>query len=288
MKEEIKMTKTRWIGLSIGIVLILAAFGVMAWQSLALTSVQNVALAQAAATATPTTSPQQPNAAPTVTTSSIGSAFWTELASKLGVSADTLKADALQVRKDMLDQAVKDGRLTQAQADQLKQDLDADKLIAPIYIGGGSRGQFGPGFRGPGKGQPPAPGSPAPGSGQPPAPGSRGPNNAQPTTPNVRGRGPGFGVGFGTAELEAVAKVLNLSSSDLVTQLRAGKTLADIAKAQNVDQAVVKQAIIDARKAEIDRELADGLITQAQADTLKARLTLDNIDLTRTPFFGFH
>ena len=121
------MTKSRWIGLSIGIVLILAAFGVVAWQSLALTATQNVASAQAAPTATPTTTTQKPNAAPNVTTSSIGDAFWAALAAKLGVSVDTLKADAVQVRKDMLDQAVKDGRLTQAQADQLKQQLDANK-----------------------------------------------------------------------------------------------------------------------------------------------------------------
>ncbi len=259
------MTKTRWIGLGIGAVLILAAFGVVAWQSLALPSSTSVAAAQAAPTATPTsvlpsTSPQQPSAAPTVTTSSIGDAFWSGLAAKLGVSVDTLKADAVQVRKDMLDQAVKDGRITQAQADQFKQQLDANKLIAPIYIGRGNLPPTAPGFRGPGNGQQPLPGF----------------------------RGRGFGFGFGTTELEAVAKVVNLSPSDLITQLRGGKTLADIAKAQNVDQATVKQAIIDARKAEIDREVTDGLLTQAQADSLKSRLTPDNIDLTRTPFFGFH
>jgi hypothetical protein len=261
------MTKSRWFGLGVGVLLILAAFGVVAWQSLALPSSQNVAAAQAAPTATPTTvtpstSPQQPSAAPTVTTSSIGDAFWSGLAAKLGVSVDTLKADAVQVRKDMLDQAVKDGRVTQAQADQLKQQLDANKLIAPIYIGRGNGQQPFPGFRGPGNGQPP--------------------------TPGLRGRGPGFGFGFGTAELEAVAKAVNLSPSDLITQLRGGKTLADVAKAQNVDQTTVKQAIIDARKAEIDRQVTDGLLTQAQADTLKTRLTPDNIDLTRMPFFGFH
>ena len=268
------MTKTRWIGLSIGIVLILAAFGVVAWQSLALPGVQSVAFAQAAATATPapTTSPQQPNTAPTVTASSIGDTFWAGLAGKLGVSADTLKADAVQVRKDMLDQAVKDGRATQAQVDQLKQQLDANKLIAPIYLGP-ANGQQAPNFRGPGYGGPFGPGFRGRGNGQPLAPGYR---------------GPGFGFGFGTTELEAVAKVLNLSSTDLTTQLRGGKTLADIAKAQNVDQATVKQAIIDARKAAIDREVADGLITQAQATTLESRLTADNIDLTRMPFFfGF-
>jgi Protein of unknown function (DUF2680) len=257
------MTRSRWIGLGVGVVLILAALGVAAFQSLALPVVREVASAQAAAPATPTPGPNG-------TTSGIGDAFWTALAAKLNVSVDTLKADAIQVRKDMLDQAVKDGRITQAQADQLKQRLDANGLIAPIYIGPGNRGPFGPRFRGPYNRPAPAPGiiTPRPGVGP--------------------GRGFGYGFGFGTAELEAVAKVLNLSSSDLVTQLRGGKMLADIAKAQNVDQAPVKQAIIDARKAEIDRQVTDGLITQAQANTLEAQLTPNNIDLTRRPFFfGF-
>lgn len=260
------MTKSRWVGLSIGLVLILAAFGVMAWQSLTLVAGQSVALAQGGPTATPPASPSNPSTAPTVTTSSIGDAFWVALAAKLGVSADTLKADAVQVRKDMLDQAVKDGRVTQAEADQLKQKIDANSLIAPIYIGPGNRGTLGPKFQGPA--------------------------NRRPFGPGFRGIGPGrgfgFGYGFGAAQLEAVAKVLNLSATDLVNQLSSGKTLADVATAQNVDQAKVKQAIIDSRKAEIDREVADGLITQAQANTLESRLTPDNIDLTRKPFFfGF-
>lgn len=255
------MNKTRWIGLGIGILLIAAAFGVVAWQTVTMTGGQNLALAQAPATPTP--GPVNPSTPPKSgpTTTDIGNTFWTQLAAKLGVSLDTLKADAIQVRKDMLDQAVKDGRITQAQADQLKQKLDANGLIAPIFIGPGG-GRFGPGLRGPKSGQPLAPG----------------------TTPRGVGpRGFGFRFGFGSAELEAAAKSLNLSAADLVTQLRGGKTLADVAKAQNVDQAVVKQAIIDARKAQIERELTDGLITQAQATALEANLTPDKIDLTR-PF----
>lgn len=254
------MTKSRWIGLGIGVMLILAAFGLVALQTLAIPVVQNVASAQAAG--------ETPTPAPTATTSSIGDTFWAALAAKLGVNVDTLKADALQVRKDMLDQAVKDGLIAQAQADQLKQQLDSNKLIAPIYIGPGA-GRFGPGFRGPGGGQP-LPRFRGRGYGTLPAPGVR---------------GPGFGFGFGATELEAVAKSLNMASADLVTQLRGGKTLADVAKAQNVDQSVVKQAIITAHKAEIDREVADGLLTQAQATALEARLTPDNIDLTRRTFF---
>ncbi len=85
--------------------------------------------------------------------------------------------------------------------------------------------------------------------------------------------------------IRTVAKSLNLSPADLVTQLRGGKTLADVARAQNVEQAMVKQAIIDARKAEIEHQVTGGLLTQAQANALEANLTPNNIDLTRMGFF---
>ncbi len=89
-----------------------------------------------------------------------------------------------------------------------------------------------------------------------------------------------------TATLEAVAAALNMKPADLIAQLQAGKTLADIATAQNVDQAKVKQAIIDATKAQIQKEVQDGIITQAQADQQLANLTPEKIDLTQIRGFG--
>jgi urease accessory protein UreF len=88
-------------------------------------------------------------------------------------------------------------------------------------------------------------------------------------------------------ELDAVAKALNLTAAQLVEQLSSGKSLAEIAKAQNVDEAKVKQAIIDAANAQLDRAVQAGLMTQAQANGLKARLTPDRIDLTRVWWWGF-
>ena len=173
-------------------------------------------------------------------------AFWNALASKLGISPDNLKSDVITAEKDVIEQAVTNGQLTRAQADRLEQQLSTNAPLVPFF--GGMRG--GPG--GPGRGD----------------------------------RGFLGGPLGGVNTLEAIANALNMKPADLSAQLQSGKTLTDIATAQNVDQAKVKQAIVDAVKAEIQREVQDGLITQAQADQMLSNLTPDQIDLTRTPWLG--
>jgi hypothetical protein len=265
--EEVCMTKGRVIGLGIGILLIIAAFGIVLWQGMSATAT-GVAFAQTAATPTaapttaPSTAPQQQQQ------QAIGDTFWTMLAAKLGVSADDLKSKAVATRQEMIDQAVKDGRITQDQANAIKQRITSNNIIAPIPLPRSAQGNpnvpgrgFGP-FRNPNFG------------------------------PNFRNGFPGmmFGrgvLGGGLQELQAVAKALNLDPKALIEQLAQGKTLADIAKAQNVDEATVKQAIIDARNAQIDQLLSYGLISQVQADALKAQLTPDKIDLTRPFWFPY-
>lgn len=248
------MTKVRVLGLGLGILLILAAFGLVLWQGMNV-PITSVAFAQGGTTATPT-----PSGSPPAQQQQIGDTFWGILAGSLGVNADDLKSKALAARQQMLDQAVKDGRITQAQADALKQRLTSNNLIAPIPLP----------FNGQGNQQFPFRGGPGP---------ARGPNGGF--------GGFEFGGGDRLAELTAVAKALNLDAKALVTQLSQGKTLADVAKAQNVDEATVKQAIIDTRTAQIDQLLSLGLISQAQADQEKSQLTAANIDLTRPVLFGF-
>lgn len=82
----------------------------------------------------------------------------------------------------------------------------------------------------------------------------------------------GFGIGRFGDDVEALAKILNLSVDQLRTQLREGKSLADIAKAQGVDpQKVIDQLVTDAN-AKIDAAVKDGRLTQAKADDIKAAL----------------
>jgi hypothetical protein len=73
----------------------------------------------------------------------------------------------------------------------------------------------------------------------------------------------------------------------LVEQMSQGQSLADIAAAQGVDEAAVKDAIIKYFTAKIDEQLSLGLISEVQANQLKANLTPDSIDLSRGLQFRF-
>lgn len=83
----------------------------------------------------------------------------------------------------------------------------------------------------------------------------------------------GFGRGiFGQAELEAAAKVLGMTADELSTQLWGGRTLAELADKAGVDLQAVRDAVEAAREAAIkdaiEQAVADGYLTQEQADWL--------------------
>jgi DNA-binding CsgD family transcriptional regulator len=68
---------------------------------------------------------------------------------------------------------------------------------------------------------------------------------------------------FATATL---ATTLKLTETELQTELKSGKTIKQIADAQNVDIADVKTTLTAAFKAHLDEEVASGEHTQAEAD----------------------
>ena len=142
-----------------------------------------------------------------------------DAAKRLHVAPAELR-DALAKAQDaQLDQAVKDGTLTQQQADAIKARRKQDGRV----LGGGGRG------------------------------------------PGRHGGGPG-------RLIDPAAKALGLSRQELATQLRSGKTLAEIAKAESKDLADVKTAIKMAATEQLDAAVKAGRLTDAQRDAEVAEL----------------
>ena len=155
-----------------------------------------------------------------------GSDFLDSVAKHLGVTPQKLKDATKAAAIDQVNADLAAGRITQAQADQLKKRIEAGDGVL-----GGPRGPgFGPGPGGPG------------------------------------GAGLGFGRPNIAHEIAAAATYLGLSEADLRTKLRGGQSLADLAKAQSKDVAGLKTAILDAAKADLDKAVADKKVTQSQAD----------------------
>ena len=96
------------------------------------------------------------------------------------------------------------------------------------------------------------------------------------------------GPGMGQAELEAAAKVLKMTSDELSTALKNGKTLADLATTAGVDIKDVQAAIAAAHTAElrtrIQAGVTDGSLSQAKANWLLEGLDQGYLD---GPGFGF-
>jgi hypothetical protein len=90
--------------------------------------------------------------------------------------------------------------------------------------------------------------------------------------------GPAFGFGFG-ADSAAAAKYLGLDASALRDKLRAGQSLADVAKAQNKDVQGLEDAIVASQKARLDQAVSDKKLTQSQADDVLAKLKAHVADL---------
>ena len=89
---------------------------------------------------------------------------------------------------------------------------------------------------------------------------------AAPTTPSlVKADRP--------SPLATVSKALGITEAELKTELEAGKSISDVAKAKNIDLATVKAALLAEAKAHIDAEVAAGKLTAAEGVTKLAEKT---------------
>jgi hypothetical protein len=173
-----------------------------------------------------------------------------DAAKRLNVTPDALRGALGAAEDAQLDQAVKDGKLTQAQADAIKKR----RADSGTVLGGPGVAGVHPGFRtgGPGGG-------------------------------GFGGPGLAFKRGAGGA-LDAAAAALGLRLDDLVTKLQAGKSIADIAKDQGKSLDDVKAAITAGVTKELDQAVTDKKLTSDQRDKILSELK-DHLDdlVTRTP-----
>ena len=87
------------------------------------------------------------------------------------------------------------------------------------------------------------------------------------------------GRGPSPESITAIAKVLNVTEAQLQTEVQSGKSLADIAAAQNVSVQSVIDAVVTQMKTHIAGEVASGEITQAEADAKLTDVTARAADM---------
>jgi AraC-like DNA-binding protein len=171
-------------------------------------------------------------------------AFLDDVAGRLHVSSDQLTEALKGAAQDRIDAAVQAGRLTQAQADRLKQRLARANGLPLI--------------------------------------------GAPPIGPRLH---PGFGgPGFGpVGELGAAATYLGLTPRKLFSDLRGGKSLADVAKDQGKSVDGLKTAMKAAETARLDAAVKAGRLTDAERSRIEQDLDqrLDDLVNGTPPRFGF-
>lgn len=148
--------------------------------------------------------------------------FQQDLAKRLNVSVDTLNQARQGAYEDVLAQLVKDGKLTQAQADKIKQRIESNKACRGFH--------------------------------------------AKHLENNVRHH---FLREHRQDLINLLATDLKLTPDQLTSQLKDGKTLNQIAKAQGVTTAQLKTDIINAVNTILDKAGSTGDLTQSQVSTFK-------------------
>jgi hypothetical protein len=175
-------------------------------------------------------------------------AFLSDVAQRLHVSTQQLLAAIKGADIDQLNWAVANGRLTATQASRLKQAIERGRVM-PFA------GLLGAQIAGPRFAVPPAgPGFAVPLSG---------PRGALP---------PGAKIALGPGVIGGLFSYFGVAPQTLLSQLRSGKTLAQIAAEHGKSLAGLEQAIISSRKAMLSKLVAAKLITRASAAKRLARL----------------
>ena len=157
-------------------------------------------------------------------------AYLKSLATRLGISVDTLKQAMKDTSLEKLARMVTDGKLTQEQADRLKTEIESRDHF---FFGGA-----------------------------------------------IKGGGPGGHDRRGGPAMHAqaaLATFLGIDEATLRTELQSGKSLATVATDHGKTRDQLQAFLLGEMTAELAQKVADGKVTQAEADEMKARMA-DGID----------
>lgn len=85
---------------------------------------------------------------------------------------------------------------------------------------------------------------------------------------------PGHGEGGASVLLKVAAEKLGLTEAELRTELQS-KSIAELAEEKGVDLQTISDAYLAEKKAQLDAQVADGSLTQAEADAKLQQKTED-------------
>jgi len=155
-----------------------------------------------------------------------------------------------------VDQALKDGLITQAQHDAMVTRMTAVSNDAANDNANDA--------------------APAATAAANATPAATAPANApRPRNGNPRGFGGGFGIAaYNVVNPEVTAATaIGVTCPDLVKAMQGGQTIAQIATSKNVQAQTVIDALVTAYKGALAEDVKEGLITQTQADGRTAQLS---------------
>jgi hypothetical protein len=223
--ETIMDPKSLWAGIPRPAKIYLAAVGALAAATVAVVA----GVATVAAATSPSPSPSAGRGAQAAASCNT---FTNHLATDLGKSQSQVQKAIAQAIGQTLDDAVKNGDLTQKQADAIKAKVGSNACAAgaarvPGIAGGRPFGPF-------------------------------------------SGGGPLARIAAGG--LNEYAKALGISQTELQQDLQSGKTIKDIAASKGLDENAFRGKLVGATKTDLDAQVKAGNLTQKQEDAVIQRL----------------
>gem|GEM_PF-1637390 len=171
------------------------------------------------------------------------------VAGVLGISVEEHGAAMDTARQHVIEQAVEEGVLTQEQADQILERTEGGFKGMPFAHSGQMGGRMGSQMGGWMSGR------------------IGGPENSL---------------------ISVAAEQLDFTVDELLAELEDGRSIADVAEQRGVDAQTIADAYIAVRTERLDEAVAEGRITQEQADEMLAHMTEEVAEHLSEPFDEGH